>query len=697
VRIFPSGRRTTTSRTFSKPSEPTKNCTGGTCIETRSNFKVNSEYRPTGDQPQAIERLASGLDVGMRAQTLLGVTGSGKTHTMARVIEKAGRPALVIAHNKTLAAQLASEFSEFFPNNAVEYFVSYYDYYQPEAYVPRTDTFIEKDAQINEDIDRLRHSTTSSLFTRRDVIVVASVSAIYGLGSPEEYRKRMVLLEKGGFYDLDDVLRDLVHIQYTRNDFQLARGTFRVRGDVLEVHPAYQDTIYRISLFGDEVENMVEVDPLTGEILRELHTLTVYPATHFVTDEDRLAVAIRNIEAELEERSAELEGEGKVLEAYRLRQRTRYDLEMMREVGYCSGIENYSRHLDGRPAGSTPYTLLDYFPDDYLTFVDESHITLPQVRGMYNGDRSRKTTLVEFGFRLPSALDNRPLMWDEFLLKTNQMVFVSATPGPYELENSEQIVEQIIRPTGLVDPEVEVRPTTNQIDDLLNEVAKRVEHEERVLITTLTIKMAEDLTDYLLGHGVKARYMHANIETLDRIQIIRGLRTGEFDVLVGINLLREGLDLPEVTLVAILDADKEGFLRGERALIQTIGRAARNVNGRVIMYADRETEAMRVAIGETNRRREIQVAYNERNGIEPRTIVKGVSDILIAAEAKGLYKSQRQKAARDAPRDPDELRTLIADLEAEMLEAAEELKFEYAAKLRDEIKDLERQLQEVAS
>jgi excinuclease ABC subunit B len=667
----------------------------GTCIETRSNFKVKSEYRPTGDQPQAIERLASGLDAGMRAQTLLGVTGSGKTHTMARVIEKAGRPALVIAHNKTLAAQLASEFSEFFPNNAVEYFVSYYDYYQPEAYVPRTDTFIEKDAQINEDIDRLRHSTTSSLFTRRDVIVVASVSAIYGLGSPDEYRSKMVLLERGGFYDLDDVLRDLVRIQYTRNDFQLARGTFRVRGDVLEVHPAYQDTIYRISLFGDEVENMTEVDPLTGEILRELDTLTVYPATHFVTDEERLTLAVRNIETELEERTAELEREGKVLEAYRLRQRTRYDLEMMREVGYCSGIENYSRHLDGRPAGSTPYTLLDYFPDDYLTFVDESHITLPQVRGMYTGDRSRKTTLVEFGFRLPSALDNRPLMWDEFLLKTNQMVFVSATPGPYELENSEQIVEQIIRPTGLVDPEVEVRPTRNQIDDLLNEVARRTERNERVLITTLTIKMAEDLTDYLLEHGVKARYMHANIETLDRIQIIRGLRTGEFDVLVGINLLREGLDLPEVTLVAILDADKEGFLRGERALIQTIGRAARNVNGRVIMYADKETEAMRIAIGETNRRREIQVAYNEQNDIEPRTIVKGVSDILIAAEAKGLYKADK-RAAREAPRDPDELQNLIADLQAEMLEAAEELKFEYAAKLRDEIKDLERQLQEVA-
>ena len=614
---------------------------------------------------------------------------------MARVIEKVGRPSLVIAHNKTLAAQLASEFSDFFPNNAVEYFVSYYDYYQPEAYVPSTDTFIEKDAQINEDIDRLRHSATSSLFTRRDVIVVASVSAIYGLGSPEEYRSKMVLLEKGGFYDLDDVLRDLVRIQYVRNDFQLARGSFRVRGDALEVHPAYQDSIYRISFFGDEVEGMTEVDPLTGEILREMDTLTVYPATHFVTDEDRLVVATNNIEAEMEERVEELNAEGKILEAYRLGQRTRYDLEMMRELGYCSGIENYSRHLDGRPAGSTPYTLLDYFPDDYLTFVDESHITLPQVRGMYKGDRSRKTTLVEHGFRLPSALDNRPLQFEEFLLKTNQLIFVSATPGPYELENSEQIVEQIIRPTGLVDPEVEVRPTKNQIDDLLNEVAVRVEHGERVLITTLTIRMAEDLTDYLLEHGVKARYMHANIETLDRIQIIRGLRTGEFDVLVGINLLREGLDLPEVTLVAILDADKEGFLRGERALIQTIGRAARNVNGRVIMYADKETEAMRIAIGETNRRREIQREFNERNGIEPRTITKGVSDILIAAEAKGLYKTQRQKAARDAPGDPDELRTLIADLEAEMLEAAEELKFEYAAKLRDEIKELERQLQEV--
>ena len=664
---------------------------------TKSEFRVNSEYLPTGDQPRAIESLASGLDVEMDVQTLLGVTGSGKTYTMAKTIEQVGRPALIIAHNKTLAAQLANEFAEFFPNNAVEYFVSYYDYYQPEAYVPRTDTFIEKDAQINEDIDRLRHSTTSSLFTRRDVIVVASVSAIYGLGSPEEYRSKMVLLEEGGFYDLDDVLRDLVRIQYARNDYQLNRGTFRVRGDVLEVHPAYQDTVYRVSFFGDEVENITEVDPLTGEVLRELKVLTVYPATHFVTDEDRLAVGVKNIEAELEERYAELEVQGKVLEAYRLRQRTMYDLEMMRELGFTSGIENYSRHLDGRPPGSTPYTLLDYFPDDYVTFVDESHITLPQIGGMYKGDRSRKTTLVEFGFRLPSALDNRPLTFEEFLLKTNQMVCVSATPGPYELQNSGQIVEQIIRPTGLIDPEVEVRPTKNQIDDLLNEVAKRVEHDERVLVTTLTIKMAEDLTDYLLENNVKARYMHANIETLDRIQIIRGLRTGEFDVLVGINLLREGLDLPEVTLVAILDADKEGFLRGERALIQTIGRAARNVKGRVVMYADKMTDAMKAAIGETERRREIQRAHNERNNIEPRTIKKGVSDILIAAEAKGLYKTNKKGTAREAPRDPEELHNLIADLEAEMLAAAEDLKFEYAAKLRDEIKDLERQLQEVSS
>ena len=633
----------------------------------------------------------------MRAQTLLGVTGSGKTHTMARTIEKVGKPSLIIAHNKTLAAQLASEFAEFFPNNAVEYFVSYYDYYQPEAYVPRTDTFIEKDAQINEDIDRLRHSTTSSLFTRSDVVVVASVSAIYGLGSPEEYRSKMVLLESGGFYDLDDILRDLVRIQYVRNDYQLARGSFRVRGDVLEVHPAYQDAIYRVSFFGDEVEAMAEVDPVTGEVLREHDVLAVYPASHFVTGDERLNTAVANIETELEERYAQMEAEGKVLEAYRLKQRTQYDLEMMRELGYCSGIENYSRHLDGRPPGSTPFTLLDYFPDDYVTFVDESHITLPQIQGMYKGDRSRKTTLVDFGFRLPSALDNRPLMWDEFLLKTNQLVFVSATPGPYELENSGQIMEQIIRPTGLVDPEVEVRPTKNQIDDLLNEVAKRTEREERVLITTLTIKMAEDLTDYLLESGVKARYMHANIETLDRIQIIRGLRTGEFDVLVGINLLREGLDLPEVTLVAILDADKEGFLRGERALIQTIGRSARNVDGRVIMYADKETNAMRAALGETERRRTIQRAHNERHGIQPTTIKKGISDILIAAESKGLYKAGKKAASREAPRDPAELQGLIADLQAEMQEAAEDLKFEYAAKLRDEIKDLERQLQEVAT
>jgi excinuclease ABC subunit B len=662
-------------------------------------FEVNSEYLPAGDQPKAIQELTESLESGSRAQTLLGVTGSGKTHTMARTIEAIGRPSLVIAHNKTLAAQLASEFSEFFPNNAVEYFVSYYDYYQPEAYVPSSDTFIEKDAQINEDIDRLRHSATSALFTRRDVVVVASVSAIYGLGSPEQYREKMVLLEKGGFYDLDDVLRDLVRIQYARNDYQLDRGTFRVRGDVLEVYPAYQDTVYRFSFFGDELESVTEVDPLTGEVLREHSYIAIYPATHFVTDEDRIAVATQNIEAELEERYAELEKEGKVLEAYRLRQRTQYDLEMMRELGYCSGIENYSRHLDGRAPGSTPYTLLDYFPDDYVTFVDESHITLPQVRGMYKGDQSRKGTLVDYGFRLPSAMDNRPLGWEEFELKTNQMVLVSATPGPYELENSDRIVEQIIRPTGLVDPEIDVRPTKNQIDDLLGEVKTRAEKGERTLITTLTIKMAEDLTDYLLEAGVKARYMHSNIETLERIQIIRALRTGDFDVLVGINLLREGLDLPEVTLVAILDADKEGFLRGERALIQNVGRAARNTEGRVIMYADKRTAAMESAIGETERRREIQAAHNEREGITPKTIQKGVSDILVAAEAKGLYKAGQKasKKSRETPQDPEELKRLIADLEAEMQEAAEDLKFEYAAKLRDEVKDLERQLQDASA
>lgn len=663
-----------------------------------SGFTVVSEHSPAGDQPRAIEQLVTGVEGGLRYQTLLGVTGSGKTHTMARVIEQTGRPTLVIAHNKTLAAQLASEFAEFFPNSAVEYFVSYYDYYQPEAYVPHTDTFIEKDAQINEDIDRLRHSATSALFTRRDVVVVASVSAIFGLGSPEEYRSKMILLESGGFYDLDEVLRDLVRVHYTRNDFQLSRGTFRMRGDVLEVHPAYQDTAYRVSFFGDEVEGISEVDLVTGEVLRTHESITVYPATHFVTAEDRLQRALHNIEAELEERYAELESQGKMLESYRLRQRTMYDLEMIRELGYCSGIENYSRHLDGRFPGSTPYTLLDYFPDDYLTLVDESHITLPQVRGMYNGDRARKQTLVEHGFRLPSALDNRPLKWEEFVSKTGQMIFVSATPGPYELEHSEQIVEQIIRPTGLVDPRIEVRPTKNQIDDLMNEVQRRIKRKERVLVTTLTIKMSEDLTDYLLEAGIKARYMHANIETLDRIQIIRGLRTGEFDVLVGINLLREGLDLPEVSLVAILDADKEGFLRGERALIQTIGRAARNVDGCVIMYADRETGAMRTAISETGRRRTIQTEHNKRHGIVPATIKKGISDILIAAEAKGLYKSSRERrAAREAPKDPEELHNLIADLQAEMMEAAEELKFEYAAKLRDEVKDLERQLQEAAS
>jgi excinuclease ABC subunit B len=661
-------------------------------------LKTSDAYRPTGDQPRAIELLAEGLDQGERYQTLIGATGTGKTATMAWAIEKVGRPALVIAHNKTLAAQLCNEFREFFPGNAVEYFVSYYDYYQPEAYVPQADLYIEKDSSRNDDIDRLRHSASSNLLSRRDVIVVASVSCIYGLGSPEEYKERVVYLEVGTEHDRDLMLRKLIDIQYVRNDTLLGRGRFRVKGDVVEVQPAYSETAYRISFFGDEVEAITHFDPLTGELLSKYDQITVFPATQYVTSKPTIERAIDEIRHELEEQVKVFEAEGKMLEAHRIRQRTEYDMEMMRELGFCNGIENYSRILDGRPPGSAPHTLLDYFPKDFVVFIDESHQTVPQIGGMYEGDRSRKQTLVEFGFRLPSALDNRPLRFDEFLAKVPQMVFVSATPGPYELRHSKRVAEQLIRPTGLVDPEVELRPTKNQIDDLLGEIRKREQAGERTLVTTLTKKMAEDLTDYLLESGVKARYLHSEIDTLERIQIIRELRLGEYDVLVGVNLLREGLDLPEVSLVAILDADKEGFLRGRTSLIQTIGRAARNVNGRVLMYADKQTEAIKDALEETNRRRAIQIAYNEEHGITPASISKGVSDIaeFLALEAPHVPARRRRGQSKVEGMSRDELEKLVVTLEEEMYVAAEELRFEYAAKLRDEIKDLRRELQALA-
>jgi excinuclease ABC subunit B len=658
-------------------------------------FELDSAFVPTADQPAAVTSLAEGIEAGERAQTLLGATGTGKTMTMAATIQAVQRPSLVIAHNKTLAAQLCNEFRTYFPSNAVEYFVSYYDYYQPEAYVPSKDLYIEKDSAINQEIDRLRHAATAGLFARRDVVIVASVSCIFGLGSPQTYDDNLQTLNKGEMIDRDKLLRKLVSIQYTRNDTALSRGTFRVRGETLEIFPAYAETAYRVVLFGDEVEHLQHFDPVTGELIEDdLEHVAIWPASHYNVRDGMIEDAVAEIGRELNARTAELEQQGKLLESHRLRQRTQYDMEMLRELGFCSGIENYSRILDGRNPGDRPYCLLDYFPDDFVCFIDESHQTVPQIGGMHEGDRSRKQTLVDYGFRLPSALDNRPQTFSEFLSITPQMVFVSATPGEYERTHSPRIVEQIVRPTGIIDPEVEVRETKNQIDDLMNEIRVRVDRNERTLVTTLTKKMSEDLTDYLLEMGFKVRYLHSEIDTLERIQIIRELRLGEYDVLVGVNLLREGLDLPEVSLVGILDADKEGFLRGETSLIQTIGRAARNVEGKVIMYADKETAAMRAALGETDRRRAIQRAYNEEHGITPETIVKGISDIaeFLMSDSK-VPKSRRRRQRAGASSMPrEEIERTIVELEEEMLAAAEDLRFEYAAKLRDEIRDLKREL-----
>ena len=662
-------------------------------------FKVVSDFAPSGDQPQAIEAIAEGVRRGDRFQTLLGITGSGKSATMAWAIEKVQKPTIVLAPNKALAAQLANEFRQFFPANRVEYFVSYYDYYQPEAYIPQTDTFIEKDATVNDEIDRLRHSATAGLLVRDDVVIVASVSAIYGLGSPEQYEGQLLRLVQGVEYPMGAAIQRLVDIQYERNEINLTRGKFRVRGDTLEVFPSYEETIVRVQFWGDDIERIVKLNPVTGEVVEELSELFVFPATHYVTERERMLKAIAGIEIELEGRLDELEKKGKMLEAQRLRMRTNYDLEMMREVGFCSGIENYSRHLDGRKPGESPYTLLDYFPDDYLTIVDESHVTVPQIGGQYEGDRSRKEVLVHHGFRLPSAKDNRPLRFDEWLEKANQVVFLSATPGDFEIGHSAQVVEQIIRPTGLIDPEVMMRPTKGQIDDLLHEIRERAVRDQRVLVTTLTKKMSEDLTDYLLEMGVRARYMHSEIDTLERVQIMRELRLGEFDVLVGINLLREGLDLPEVSLVAILDADKEGFLRSQTSLIQIIGRAARNVDGQVVMYADDVTASMQKAINETNRRRKLQQEWNEERGIDPQTIRKRVSDILELVQTDAPAADRRRREIdRRAPLDleADDLGRLVMSLEEEMREAAKDLRFEYAARLRDEVNELRRELREVA-
>ncbi|AYC53460.1 excinuclease ABC subunit B [Bacillus licheniformis] len=656
----------------------------------KDRFELVSNYQPQGDQPKAIDQLVKGINEGRKHQTLLGATGTGKTFTMSNVIKEVNKPTLVIAHNKTLAGQLYSEFKEFFPNNAVEYFVSYYDYYQPEAYVPQTDTFIEKDASINDEIDKLRHSATSALFERKDVIIVASVSCIYGLGSPEEYREMVLSLRTEMEIERNELLRKLVDIQYARNDIDFQRGTFRVRGDVVEIFPASRDEhCVRVEFFGDEIERIREVDALTGEILGEREHVAIFPASHFVTREEKMKKAIINIEEELEERLKALREEGKLLEAQRLEQRTRYDLEMMREMGFCSGIENYSRHLTLRPAGSTPYTLLDYFPDDFLMVIDESHVTIPQIRGMYNGDQARKQVLVDHGFRLPSALDNRPLRFEEFEKQIHNIVYVSATPGPYELEHTPEMVEQIIRPTGLLDPIIEVRPIEGQIDDLIGEIQQRIERNERVLVTTLTKKMSEDLTDYLKEIGIKVTYLHSEIKTLERIEIIRDLRLGKHDVLVGINLLREGLDIPEVSLVAILDADKEGFLRSERSLIQTIGRAARNAEGRVIMYADKITNSMEIAINETKRRREQQEAYNEKHGITPKTINKKIRDVIRATHAA---EDQEEYQVKEEPKlskmTKKEREKVIAQMESDMKEAAKALDFERAAELRDLLLEL---------
>ena len=672
-------------------------------------FKVVSDFAPAGDQPAAVEGLTEGILAGERFQTLLGITGSGKSATIAWTIEQVQKPTLVLAPNKSLAAQLANEFREFFPDNRVEYFVSYYDYYQPEAYVASSDTYIEKDSSVNDEIDRLRHSATAALLTRRDTIVVASVSCIYGLGSPEEYRDNLLILKVGEEHDQRDILRKLIDMRYDRNDMSLTRGTFRVRGDTIELQPAYDETALRIELFGDEISSITVVDPLTGERVDTLTELVVYPATHYVAGGERLRDAIERIEAELQDRLAWFEKEGKLLEAQRLRMRTQYDLEMMAEVGFCNGIENYSAPIDGRSPGEAPSTLIDFFPDDFLLVIDESHVAIPQLHGQYQGDRSRKEILIEHGFRLPSAADNRPLQFEEVIERIPQAVLLSATPGPWEREHSDRIVEQIVRPTGLVDPEIVVRPTKGQIDDLLAEITSRVEVDARVLVTTLTKKMAEDLTEYLLEQGVRVRYLHSEVDTIQRIEILRDLRLGEFDVLVGINLLREGLDLPEVSLVAILDADKEGFLRSETSLVQTIGRAARNVDGQVVMYADKLTDSMQRAISETKRRRSLQEAYNLEHGIDPQTIRKAVTDILASlrpaserdqgvpipgADTRKRRPGEKRSDFAELPHD--ELSRLIQTLEEEMHQAATDLRFEYAARLRDEVKDLKRELREVS-